>query len=196
MFVLTKLFSSRVRVELLALLFLNPDRGMYAREIARAAGEDFKSVSRELRNLEDMGMVASRKEGNLKYYTLRRDFLLFDELNSLIFKTRGAAGALRDAFAGVKGIDCAFIYGSIASGTYTGKSDIDLMVVGDIRLEDLLKVIKGPEEALGREINPSLYSAREFKARSKKKDPFITRVLREPKIMILGDDDELQKIAG
>lgn len=193
---LTKLFSSRVRVELLALLFLNPDRGMYTREIARAAGEDIKSISRELRNLEDMGLVSSRKEGNLKYYALRKDFLLFDELNSLILKTRGAAGALRDALAGVKDIDYAFIYGSIASGASTGKSDVDLMVVGEIRLENLLKVIKGPEEALGREINPSLYSLREFKARAKKKDPFIMRVLKEPKIMILGDDDDLQKIAG
>ena len=193
---LVKLFTSKLRVEILALFFSRPEESLYLGEIGKLTGEDRGNISRELRNLEAIGLLVSRKEGYLKYYSLNRDFLLYDELRSMIQKTRGAVGTIKEALSSEKKIDFAFIYGSIASGTETAKSDLDLMVIGDIPLESLLKRMKGPEKSLGREINPSLYSLKEYKSRMKKNDPFIAHVMNEPRIMIIGDSDGLQGIAG
>ena len=193
---LVKLFTSKLRVEILALFFSWSEEALYLGEIVKLTGEDRGNISRELRNLEKIGLLISRKEGNLKYYSSNRDFLLYDELRSMILKTRGAAGTLKEALSRAKKIDYAFIYGSIAAGTETAKSDIDLMVIGEVSLESLLRLMRGTEKTLGREINPSLYSVKEYKSRMKKKDPFIVRVMNEPRIMIIGDDGGLQGIAG
>jgi len=193
---LIKLFTSKLRVEILALFFSRSEEALYLGEIVKLTGEDRGNISRELRNLESIGLLISRKEGNLKYYSSNRDFLLYDELRSIILKTRGAIGALKETLSRTKNIDYAFIYGSIASGTETAKSDIDLMVIGEISLESLLRLVRGPEKILGREINPSLYGLKEYKRRMKKKDPFIVQVMSEPRMMIIGENDGLQGITG
>jgi len=193
---LLELFTSKLRVDILALFFSRSEEAFYLGEIVKLTGEDRGNISRELRNLESIGLLVSRIEGNLKYYSLNRKYLLYDELRSIIQKTRGATGTLRETLSRAKNIDYAFIYGSIASGTETVRSDIDLMVIGEISLESLLRLMKGPEKTLGREINPSLYSLKEYKRRMKRKDPFIVRVMDEPRIMLIGDDDGLQGVAG
>jgi len=191
---LAKLFTSKLRVEILALFFSRSEEALYLGEIVKLTGEDRGNIRRELRNLESIGLLISRKEGNLKYYSSNRDFLLYDELSSIILKTRGAVGVLKETLSETKNIEYAFIYGSIAAGTETAKSDIDLMVIGEIPLENLLKLVRGPEKILGREINPSLYSVKEYKLRMKKKDPFIVQVMNEPRIMLIGENDGLQGI--
>ena len=193
---LIKLFTSKLRVEILALFFSRAEEALYLGEIVKLTGEDRGNISRELRNLESIGLLISRKEGNLKYYSSNKDFLLYDELRSIILKTRGAVGALKETLSRTKNIDYAFIYGSMASGTETAKSDIDLMVIGEISLESLLRRVRGSEKTLGREINPSLYGAKEYKRRMKKKDPFIVQVMNEPRIMLIGENDGLQGITG
>jgi len=191
---LRKLFSSKVRIELLSEFFLNPERELYVREIARITGEDYKNVSIELRNLEEIGLLCSRKEGNLKYFGLNKEFLIYEELKSIFLKTRGAVGVIKDIFSKQKNIDYAFIYGSFASGEESEKSDIDLMVIGEIPLETLLKLMREPENLLSRVVNPSLYNLSEIKKRVKEKDPFITQVTNDPKIMLIGNEDELRRI--
>ena len=192
---LVKLFTSKLRVEILALFFSRPEEALYLGGIIKLTGEDRGNISRELRSLEGIGLLTSRKEGNLKYYSLNKGFLLYDELRSIIQKTRGAIGILKETLSREKKIDYAFIFGSIASGTETAKSDIDLMVIGDVPLEKLLQLMRSPEKSIGREINPSLYSIKDYKIRIKKKDPFIVRIMNEPKIMLIGDNDGLQGIA-
>ena len=193
-FMLDRLFTSRVRIELLSAFFLHPDTAFYVREIARITGEDYKNVSLELRNLEEIGLLRSRKQGNLKYFSLNREFLIYEELRSIFLKTRGAVAVLKNALSEARGIDFAFMYGSLASGTETAESDIDIMVVGRIALERLLKRIREPEDMLAREINPSLFDLAEVKRRVKAKDPFVTEVLRGPKIMLVGDQNDLPRI--
>jgi predicted nucleotidyltransferase len=192
---LQKLFSSKLRVDLLSLFFGRPDEEFYVREIEKILQEDVGNISRELKNLEGIGLLISRRKGNLKYYLLDRKFPLHDELRSIILKTRGAAGVLTACLQGMEQIDFAFIYGSFATGQETAKSDIDLMVIGKVALERMIKHLKEPEEILGREINPSLYERREIEQRLRDKEPFISRVMREPKIMLIGDEDGLRKLA-
>jgi len=191
---LVKLFASKLRVELLSLFFSRSEEAFYFGDIVKRTGEDRGNISRELRALEGIGLLTSRKEGNLKYYSLNRKYLLYDELRSIILKTKGTVGTLKEALSKAKGIDYAFIYGSIAAGTETAKSDIDLMVLGEIPLEALLKLLRSPERSLGRQINPSLYGMKEYQRRLNKKDPFIVSVMNEPRLMLLGEEDELQRI--
>jgi predicted nucleotidyltransferase len=193
---LQSLFTSRVRIELLSTFFLNDEMDFYVRELERITGKDYKNITCELRSLEGIGLLRSRKEGNRKYYSLNKDSLLYEELKSIIAKTRGAAPTLEKIFSKQKDIDFAFLYGSIASGESTAKSDIDLMVIGKIPLEHLLTLLREPERTLARDINPSLYDLSEIKKRLKENDPFITQVLKGPIILLVGDEGELRKTAG
>lgn len=192
---LQKLFSSKLRVDVLSLFFGRPDEEFYVREIEKILQEDVGNISRELKNLEGIGLLVSRKKGNLKYYLLDRKFPLHDELRSIILKTRGAVGVLQGVLSGVKGVEFAFIFGSFATGQETARSDVDLMVIGKVPLERLIKALKEPEKILGREINPSLYDRREIEKRLSEKEPFISRVLQEPRIMLVGEEDGLRKLA-
>jgi len=195
MAMLHKLFFSKVRIELLNTFFLHPEKSFYLRELERITGEDYKNVSTELKNLESIGLLTSSKSGNLKYFHVNPEFLIYSELKSIFFKVRGAPGLLKQILSDRTDIEYAFIYGSFAVGAENDKSDIDLMVVGKIPLEDLLKRLRDPEKALGREINPSLFPVSEIKQRLKDRDPFIDRVMAEPKIMLIGDEDGLQRLA-
>ena len=191
---LQKLFSSRVRVEILSVFLMNPGRELYLREVARLTGEDYKNVSMELRNLREIGLVSSRNEGNLKYFSLNKAFVIYEELKSIFMKTKGAVGILREAVSTKRDIDYAFIYGSFATGEERAESDIDLMVIGRISLEEVLALIRGPEEKLSREINVSLYDLQEIRKRVKDHDPFIMEVLGGSKTMLIGDENELRRI--
>ncbi|MBU2054050.1 MAG: nucleotidyltransferase domain-containing protein [Proteobacteria bacterium] len=192
---LHKLFTSRVRVELLNTFFLHPEQSFYLRELERITGEDYKNISTELRNLESIGLLASSRSGNLKYFRLNQGFLLYSELKSVFFKIKGAPGLLKQVLSGSKDIEYAFIYGSFASGNENEISDIDLMVISKMPLENLLKLLREPERSLGRDINPSLFPISEIKQRIKDRDPFISRVMAEPKIMLIGDENELRRLA-
>jgi predicted nucleotidyltransferase len=190
---LQKLFSSRVRVEILSTFLVNPGRERYVREVARITGEDYKNVSRELRNLEEIGLLSSRNEGNLKFFGINKGFVIYEELKSIFMKTKGAVGVLKEAVSRGMDIDYAFIYGSFAMGTERAESDIDMMVIGGISLEGVLALLRGPEEILSREINVSLYDLQEIQRRVKDNDPFIGELLGGSKIMLLGDEDELRR---
>jgi DNA-binding transcriptional ArsR family regulator len=99
---LVKLFTSKLRAEILALFFSRTEEALYLGEIVKLSGGDRGNISRELRNLESIGLLISRKEGNLKYYSANRDFLLYEELRSMILKTRGAVGVLKETLSRVK----------------------------------------------------------------------------------------------
>ena len=191
---LRKIFSSRVRVEIFSAFFMNPEREFYLREVARLTGADYKNVSMELRNLSEIGLMSSRNEGNLKYFKLNKEFVIYEELKSIFMKTRGAVGILREAVSNKGDIDYAFIYGSFATGEERAESDIDLMVIGKISLEKILALVRIPEEKLSREINVSVYDLEETRKRVKSHDPFIMEVLEGSKIMLTGDESELRKI--
>jgi predicted nucleotidyltransferase len=191
---LQKLFSSKVRVEILSVFLMNPERELYVREVERLTGEDYKNVSMELRNLKEIGLLSSRNAGNLKYFSLNEEFVIYEELKSIFMKTKGVVGILREAVSKKRHIDYAFIYGSFATGEERAESDIDVMIIGGISLEEVLTSIRGPEEKLSREINVSLYDLQEIRKRVKDRDPFIMEVLGGSKIMLVGDEDELRRV--
>jgi predicted nucleotidyltransferase len=191
---LKALLGSRTRTELLGAFFFNEGRELYVREVERLTGEDYKSVVLELKRLEAIGVVRSRKQGNLKYYRLNEGFLLYDELKSIIRKTRGPVPELRDLLSKEAGIEMAFIYGSLAAGTERENSDIDLMVIGRIEVERLLVLLREPEKSFRREINASVFEPSEVRKRLKRKDPFLSEVMKGPKLFLVGDEEQLRAI--
>ena len=158
--------------------------------------EDYRNVFRELKNLGELGLVSSRRDGNRKYYNLNKGFFLYNELKTIFLKTKGAVGLLKNLLSGQKGIEAAFLYGSFASGTEAEKSDIDLMVIGNISIDQILKLLREPEKVLAREINPTVYKVQEIRRRRKEKNSFVAQVLNGPKIMLIGNEDDLRRIAG
>ena len=192
---LQKLFSSRVRVKLLNQFITSPEGRFYIRELERLIGEDYKSIVTELHNLESLGLLRSEKQGNLKYYSLDRNFFLYPELKNIIFKTAGVKGTLARELRKIKGIMYAFIYGSYAKGTEGPRSDIDLMVIGDVEVERLVGSLREPERSLQRKVNYVVFDLPEIQKRFKDKNDFVREVFEDEKVMLIGEEDELRRVA-
>jgi len=186
--ILDRLFSSKLRIKLLDVFLSSPDARFYIRELERKIKEEAKNVSRELKNLEALGLLISEKQGNLKYYSVNENFFLYPELKAIIFKTTGVQGILKEALERLKGIETAFIYGTYATGKESESSDVDVMVIGKPDLTELNEVISNLEEKLNREINYMCFDQEEFKKRRKAGDAFINEVLSGEKIMLKGTE--------
>jgi len=182
---------SKLRTALLNLYFTNEERAFYLRELERILDLPVANIRRELLKLEKDGLFKTERKGNLAYYSLNHSYPLFKEIESIIRKTSGIKETLRDALCKIKGIRSAFIYGSFAKGTEGHISDIDLFILGNADEFRIIKTLKPIERKVQREINYTLYSFREYKARKHNNDPFIADILKYPKIFLIGDENEL-----
>lgn len=183
--------KSRQRV--LAVLFGNAGRSFYANEIIRLAGSGTGAVQRELASLASAGLVTVTRVGNQKHYQANANAPVFDSVRDIVLKTSGLADVLRAALAAIASdIHAAFVYGSVAKNEDSGESDIDVMVISDsLAYADLFALLESASKRLGRTVNPTLYSKAEFARRVHKKNAFVTRLLAQPKIWIVGGDDDL-----
>jgi len=182
--IMNRLFSSKIRTKLLDVFLRVPKARFYIRELERKINEEAKNISRELQNLETLGLLVSKKQGNQKIYTVNEDFFLYPELKGIIFKTTGILGLLEKAIAKLNGIETAFIYGSYALGTETESSDVDLMIIGKPNLTELNEAVSEIEDELNREINYMCFDREEYEERKKAKDAFILEVLSNEKMML------------
>jgi predicted nucleotidyltransferase len=188
----------RTKRSVLGLLFGRSEEWFYLREIVRLTGSGIGAVQRELARLTDAGLVRRETRGRQVYFAANPDSPVYPELRGLLVKTTGVADVLRRALrtlAEKKMITIAFIYGSVASGTLKPQSDVDLMVIGDVSLSELLPILRDAQEELRREVNPTIYERREFRARLRKGSHFIRRVVGGPKLMLVGTLDELARLA-
>lgn len=193
---LSRLLFGSVRRDVLALLFGRPDERFYLREILRAAGGGSGAVQRELRDLVAAGLVQRQARGHQVYFSANPESPIFPELRSIVAKTAGAVDVLRAALAALveeARIAAAFVYGSVARGSHSTGSDVDLIVVGDATLSEVASAIRPAEDRLGREINPSVYTAGEFRQRMMSSH-FLKRVLAGPKLFIAGDERVLGRV--
>lgn len=189
------LFSPSLQ-KILALLFVRVDDAFYVNEIIRMTGLGSASVQRELKRLEDAGLVASQRVGNMRRFQANQDSPVYPELHSMIQKTFGLTGVLRAALTPLlPDLQLAFIYGSVAKGSATADSDIDLLLVGDHLLYGVLLAALAPaEEILGRKISPTPYTLAEFRNRQQEQQHFLMRVLEHPKLFLIGDEDGLRRL--
>jgi predicted nucleotidyltransferase len=186
---------SKVQQRVLGLLFANADRSFYTNEIVRFVDSGIGVVQRELEKLAASGLVTTRKIGNQKHYQASRDSPIFEELRGILIKTVGLADVLRLALLPLTDkIQAAFIYGSVANKSDTAKSDIDVLILGkDLAYADVYEVLSASEPQLKRPVNPSIYSMSELKRKLKDDNAFVARVLKQPKIFLIGSADDLPK---
>jgi len=188
---LGSLLLGKTRLSILSLLLPQPERKLYLREIVRLTGAGQGGVQRELEKLASTGVLTKTREGNLTYYQANRASPVFDELKGLVEKTAGIPVAVRAALLPLAdSIERAFLYGSIARGGERSESDIDLMVVGDAPFFDVVTAVSSLQQSLGREINPTVFTAAEFRQRIEDGDHFLTRVMSAARVDLMGGDRE------
>lgn len=182
-----------VQQRVLGLLFGQPDRRFQSAELIRLARGGVGAVHRQLARLTAGDLVTVTRMGNQKHYQARRDSPVFEELHKLIVKTVGVAEPLRQALGRRAGaIHAAFVYGSVAKGTERARSDIDLMVVSDsLGYSDLFESLQSAEAVLGRAINPTVVTVAQWRAKRARAGSFAARVAAQPRVFVLGSDDDL-----
>jgi predicted nucleotidyltransferase len=183
------IITSKAKRNILKLFLTNPDTEFYVREISRRTGEPFNAVRRELGYLEKAGLIRSRNAGNLRYYTVVKEFPFYQELKRIVYATIGLGDYLTGKLRESNQIELAFIYGSIARDEETAKSDVDLFVVGEIDEDELHTLVYEAQKDVGREINYTLMSKAEFNKRLKSADSFVKRVMEERKLVLKGNPD-------
>lgn len=186
------LFSA-TQLQVLALLFGQPDRSFYATELIRLVGAGSGAVQRELSRLEQSGLVTVKRIGTQKHYQADPGSPLFNELRGIVQKTVALAEPLRTALAPfAPKIVAAFVYGSVAKKRDTATSDIDLMVLSDgVSYAELFAALEPVAAQLGRPVNPTVYTRKQFARRRHEDATFIRRVLSQPKVWVIGSDDAI-----
>lgn len=189
------LFAGRAVVALLRLFVLHPNRDFYQRELTDLTGERLFLIQRGLARLVRAGLIDRTSRGNRVYYRTNQSHPAFEDLKALIFKTVGLGDTLR-AQLGRLGdrVKVAFLYGSVARGEETASSDIDVMLIGNLSGREVATIFAPVKKMLNREINPSVYNAAEFRKKVRERHPFVTAVLREPKLFLLGDERGLEAV--
>jgi len=189
---LVKLLRSKAAVKILGVvLFRN---GMHLRDISRTAGISASEAKRELDLLHSIGLLKKEKRGNQVIFSKNESCTFFSDLKALYQKTEGVFMQLKDELSGRSDISFAFIFGSSATGQEKPHSDIDLMVIGEIREKDLAEVIFHIQKNTGHEINYILWSKEALKG--KIKSPFLKNILEKETVWIVGDKGGFSRIVG
>lgn len=194
--ILGELLSSKIRAEIFRNLFgVASDTMLYVREIERRTGFAIGTVQTELKKLERLDIISRVKDGNRVYYKANTAHPLYPEIRALVLKTNGLADVIKNALGNAEDIRVAFVFGSLARQEEKADSDVDLMVIGDIGLRKLTGQLMDVSGKIGREINPHVFSEKEFIKRKRGQDHFLNQVLESPKIFIIGTEHELAEMA-
>jgi predicted nucleotidyltransferase len=186
-----------LRGDVLAATHVQPEKWWYLSELAQFLGTGPSSLQRELKALVDAGILQQRREGRRTYVRADTRSPLFPELRGLMDKTAGIVPTLQKTLEPFQHrIACAFVYGSVARREEHAESDIDLLVIGVVGLAELAPALRNAEARLGREINVTSYSTREFRTRVAAKDHFLAEVLRGPKGFVKGLERDLDAVVG
>ena len=192
---LAEILSSKIRSEIFRLLFGVGGGSLHMREIERRSGMTIGTIQQELKKLLRLDLVKERKDGNRLYYEANRDHPLYPEVHNLVLKTIGLLQLFQESLINEPSIKIAFIFGSIARQEENGKSDVDLMVIGDLGMRRLTGLLSGVSNKISREINPHVFAQKEFLTRKSNKDHFLSQILDSPKLFIIGNEHELAKLA-
>jgi len=194
---LTETLLGKTRRALLSILYGHADETFYLRQLVRVAGSGTGAVQRELKALAEAGIIKRIGKGRQVYYQANAQCSVYPELKSLIMKTAGMGDVLKMAMLPLaERIRTAFIYGSVARGSESRASDVDIFVVGDVTSAEVVETLSPIQQTLNREINPSVYPVEEFRAKQSAGHHFIKSVLEEDKVFLIGDEHDLEKLAS
>lgn len=186
-----ELFVSKVRVKLLQLFLSSSDGLFHVREIVRRVSEEINAVRRELARMEKYGMVTSEWRANRRLYRFRNDFVYYQQLLEMVVKSTALGGAIVKNKSKLGKIKFAMMATRFAKNELSGNDEVDLLIVGQITLPELQALIANEQLNREREINYSFMDDAEFQFRVRRRDPFILKVLVQPKIMLLGTEEDM-----
>jgi predicted nucleotidyltransferase len=194
---LASLLFGAYRRDVLALLFLHPEASLHVREIARIIGKVPGTLLRELNLLAEAGLLIRKPLGNQVHFQANPACPIYEDLRAILKKTAAMADVLRDPLEPLADrIVVAFVYGSVARGDERPGSDLDVMIVGEVKFADVVSALSTVQEYLRREINPNVYATAEFRAKIATSDSFLGRVLADKKIFLIGNEDDLRQFAA
>jgi predicted nucleotidyltransferase len=192
---LVEVLFGAYRRQILALLLLRPDKSFHVREISRLTGVPTGSLHRELKALTSAGLLVRTTVGNQVRLHANRSCPIYDELAGIFRKTAGLAAVLRELLSPLQdNIRLALVFGSVPQGKARATSDIDLLVLGTVDLAAVVEACHAGTRRLGRDVNPVVMSTTAFQAKHRKGDRFVSRIVKEPKIFVIGDASELGKL--
>ena len=177
---------SKARQRLLAYYFTNPTARHHLRDLAGRLSIDPSNLSKELGRLEREGLFRSEVSGRQKYFQLNREYALFDEIRSIVAKTIGAVPLITQCLKKIEGIGEAYLYGSFARNQQDAASDLDVLVIGNPHEEVLAEAMRKLERQLGREINYTVLTRKEFESRRARKDAFLENVWNNKRVLLVG----------
>jgi len=189
---LERLFRSRAQILILKLLFLNPAGSFHLNDIARKTGLVPSVVAKECAVMLDLGLVKRSVQGNMTIYEINREGVIHDELKRIFMKYELLDELLASKLR-TEQVRYAMIYGSFAKGTEGGRSDVDLLVVGNVSEDALSKAVNEVERKTGREVNYILWTEREFTEKARSKIPLIRELSKTPVVMIVGEESEFKR---
>lgn len=192
---LAEILSSKIRSEIFRMLFGVDGEALHMREIERRSGLSIGTNQQEIKKLLRLNLIIKRKDGNRIYYQANKEHPLYPEIRNLVLKTAGLVDFFRKALEGNPNIKFAFVFGSLARHEEKDKSDVDLMIIGEITMRQLTGLLSGVSAHIGREINPYILTPREFLKRKSTKDHFLIQVLESPKIFVIGNENDLANLA-
>ncbi len=188
---LSDFILSKVRVKLFQLFFENPSEMWYVREITRKVDEEINAVRRELERMTQSGLVRSEERGNRKYYSLNHGYEFFPELTRLVAKTTGLGHEVKKNRKKLGTVKFVMFTGKFAKHQKRAHDEVDILVVGDIVLPEMAALIREEEKKRGHEINYTVMSEDEYVFRRTRRDPFLISILELPRVMVIGDEEEM-----
>jgi predicted nucleotidyltransferase len=181
---------SEARRRLLVYYFTNPNARHHLRDLANRLSTDPSNLSKELRRMEREGLFRSEISGRQKYFELNREYPLFDEVRRIVEKTIGVTVIMSKTLGKIEGIREAYLYGSFANNQQDAASDIDVLVIGTPREDAMAQAVRRLERQLGREINYTVLTPKEFAARRARKDAFLENVWHNKRISLIVPDEK------
>ncbi len=183
---------SEARRKLLAYYFTNPAARLHLRGLGEQLQVDPSNLSKEMRKLEREGLFRAEISGRQKYFQLNRSYPLYNEVRRIVAKTIGATPLLAEAFKRVDGVNEAYLYGSFARNQQDASSYVDILVIGTPRADVLAESVRKLERQLGREINYTVLTVKEFKSRQDRKDAFLANIWHNKRVSLIGPHEEAQ----
>lgn len=191
---LAEIIGSKIRVEVFRLLFTGAGVELHGREIQRRTGFNDRAIRQELLKLARLGLITPRRDGNRLYYYANRENPLFPDIRNLTLKTVGLVDVLASALQSDQ-VQMAFIFGSFAKATEKPTSDVDLLVIGSLGMRGVTALLSGVAEKIGREINPHVLTASNFKEKLRAGEHFVTSVMKEQRVFLKGHECEFTGLA-
>lgn len=188
---LSKLIISQTRIKLLQELYYQPTEMFYIRQLTRMTGEKLNSVRRELKNLDQAGVLESEWRGNKRFYWVKQDYIFYQQILGLVVRTKGLGKEIIDQEKKLGQIKYVVFSGKFARGIPPQEDEIEILVVGKVVIPELGKLVREEEKRRDREINYTVMDFNEFNYRKKNRDPFLTQILLQSRVMVIGDQHNM-----